>query len=138
MHYRVLIFDNDTTELNPLKILLKAKGYEIRSYPDPASCPLISDKHLTSNGISLPADFIISNVTSPLHSNLELIEDLKRKNFKIKNVAILSGDFREEEINKVVEMGCRVFPKPVSLSTVLSWLDDREKNIPGDRKLLKY
>ena len=138
MNFRLLIFDDDSPELNPLKILLQAKGYEIHTYSDPLKCPLITGDEVVSNGVSFSTDFIISNFSTPLNTNLQFIEDLKRKKFKVNNIAILSSGCREKDINKAVELGCRVFPKPIKLSTVLSWLDEREKNIPPDRKLLNY
>lgn len=56
----------------------------------------------------------------------------------VANKAVFSGSWDEEDLAKAARLGCRVFVKPVNLDEISAWLDEREKTIPPERKLVAF
>ena len=72
----------------------------------------------------------------PKVNGLKFIGNLKNNGCKIKNIALVSGDWTEEDVLKAKEFDCEVFYKPVPPEELFAWIDTCEKNIDPKRVLL--
>jgi hypothetical protein len=58
----------------------------------------------------------------------------------VKNIAVMSGGWTEEDKKKVKKLGCMIFEKPFSMFELKKWLDRIKGDLAGRKKstLLQY
>ena len=75
----------------------------------------------------------------PLMTGLEFLESqTKRGCGCVSNKAIISANLTTAEIDKAKKLGCKIFGKPFNIDELTHWLDEREKHIPKNRKLVDF
>ena len=135
MRIRALVFEDNENMRDLLCELLGARGYEVLAFSDPSGCPLNSVGACPCQLDEACADIIISDVQMPHVTGLEFIEGQREKGCKVRNIALMSGGWTEEEVRLAEDHGYEVFHKPFALSRMLDWLDDCERHLDPKRKL---
>jgi len=140
MKYRALVFEDEKLLLEVFQHALEIRGYEVFGYTEPSKCRLISEDKFFCQGKDncSYADFIITDHFMPGMTGIELVKYLKERKSNIKNIAIISGRLREEDIKIAEDLGCKVFIKPVELPVLFKWLDEGEKKISPERELIDF
>ncbi len=138
MKFRALVLDDNDIIRTLLSTVLMKRGYEVRSFSDPDSCPLFKVHGCSCTATEACADMILSDVRMPHVSGLEFIEKLRKNGCKVKHVAFISGSWTDIEYAKAKEMGCEIFNKPFNISILDRWLDSCEKDIAADRVLTRW
>lgn len=128
---RALVFEDDEGVGAMLSSALRGRGYEVYLFADPQLCPL-SESNLCYTAC---ADVLISDLSMRAVSGLEFVENQARKGCKIRNVALLSASWPNDDREHAERLGCRTFPKPVHLREIYAWLDECERGISPDRML---
>ena len=120
---RIILFEDDQNIRGVLEQLLKVNGHEIFTYEDPSLCELqhLHDCQCEENEIC--ADIIITDIDMPNVSGLEFVDSQMRKGCKIQNIAVMSGAWSEEKMEQARNLGCEIFQKPFSLSSIAEWVD---------------
>ena len=42
----------------------------------------------------------------------------------VHHMALISGDWQQQDLNRATKLGCRIFDKPTPIDTLFAWLDD--------------
>jgi len=71
----------------------------------------------------------------PNMTGLEFIENQKRNNCKVPNMAIMSGGWEDPELKQAKNLNCQIFRKPLTIDEINKWLDECERSIDPNRKL---
>lgn len=135
MRPRVLIFEDNDMIRFTLKGILSGKGYEVHTFSDPGICPL---SHGTDHNCLLDrscSDVIISDINMPFENGLEFIENRLNKGCKAKFLAQMSADWKENDLYRAENLGCKIFSKPFDIEDLLGWLGDCRKKIDNKRVL---
>jgi len=135
MNYRAFIFD-DMKEIR--KILWKLfdnRGYEVFTFPDPASCPLSEEEVCPCSSEETCTDVILSDVNMPTKKGIDFLEEQIQKGCRCKHFALMSGVFTDGDVSKAKSLGIKIFKKPFKLKEVINWLDQIENDIDPKRKL---
>ncbi len=135
MRIRVFVFDDNEAIRSMLWHVLDSRGYQVFTFPDPGMCPL----HLAP-GCQCPenqacGDIIISDLDMPNVNGLEFIENQMKKGCKVKNVALMSGAWSDEDFQYAQRLGCQLFRKPFTIDEINNWLDKCEEKIHPNRIL---
>lgn len=68
-------------------------------------------------------------------NGMDYIEDQMSGGCRCNNIALISGDWNSEMINRAGKAGIKVFEKPFKIFELNGWLDDAEKKIASGRIL---
>ena len=139
MKIRAFVFDDNRELRSLLTSILTNRGYEVIPYEGPTYCPVYLDKKRTCPHDHPCVDIIVTDMQMPNVTGLEFIENQVEKNCRIniENVALMSGTWKEEELERIRRLGCKVFEKPFFFEQFEKWLDECEKRIDPKRKLAK-
>ncbi len=138
MKYRTVLCEDNKHVREVFSYIFKNRGHEVFSYEDAGDCPLRSLAEDICDCVNPCADIILSDVSMPKVSGLEFVEELKKKDCKIKNIALVSGYWTEKDISKAKELGCTVFHKPLKTEELFEWIATCEKNIDPQRILSEF
>lgn len=140
MQLRAIVIDDDEACRSLLALMLQLRGYEVISLPDPTACPLYIDSTCSCPNDAVCGDFLLTDNQMPGMSGLDLIARQTDGGCKgnVRNKAVLSGTWNQEELRKAQQLGCKVFDKPYQRKAIDSWLDAQEKVVPGNRKLVDF
>ncbi len=138
MKIRALVFDDDDLIRSLLKTIFEDRGYEVFAYSIPGACPLYRNPEFYCKEDNECADIIISDLRMPNDSGVDLIEKLRKKGCKVKNIALMSGYWTQPSMHRAEEFGCKVFNKPFSMEEIEAWLDVCEKSIDPNRVLSNW
>ena len=122
MKLRVLIIDDEECIRDSMEIYLREKGYEVETANDPSVC--IGVENGLCEGIDSCADVVIVDQWMPVLTGIDFLSQRHERGCKSAGQhkalmsANLSGDLREQAI----QLGCKVFEKPVRLSEIEEWL----------------
>lgn len=119
---KAVILDDDPIIQSLLATVLSSEGYTVSSYSSPAECRLFTDPTCPCALKGECPDVIITDWDMPEFSGLDFVEKLKQMRCLCKNIAMISGFSREEDLLRDVPEGVRVFAKPFSVPRVSSWL----------------
>ncbi len=135
MRPRILVFEDNDILRSTLTHIFRERDYEVFSFANPGMCSVFgSDNHHCPRDHSC-ADIIISDVSMPTKTGLELIKERQQKGCKVKYRALMSGSWAEFDLKNAQELGCHIFHKPFNLIEMLNWLDDCIEKIRPERKL---
>ena len=126
---RVIICDVDGDLLNTLSYYFAVRGdYEILTYHEPSFCSMWADNTACSSPC---ADVMIAGIAMPGVNGVNLYNTQSRGGcaVPIKNKALICGDFEDNAIREIVEVGCVIIEKPIDLNKVTAWLQHREQQI---------
>jgi len=135
---RIILFDDDQQIRKLLERVFKQKGYEVLAYSDPSLSPLQRSHDCQCNENQLCADIIITDIDMPNVSGLEFMASQVSKGCKIKNIAIMSGEWSEPKMKIAKDLGCHVFQKPFDLSSLKEWLDKCDERISKNKDLSNW
>ena len=128
---RALIFDDNQDLIHLLERFLKLNGYDVFTYGDPSLCPLQHSHECHCGKNQACTDIVITDIDMPNVSGLDFIDGQIRKGCKVQNIAIMSDNWSVTNMKRVRDIGCAVFEKPLSFSTIKEWIDRcEEKNNP--------
>ena len=135
MRRRAIIIDDDTAIQVLLKSVLETRGFDVITCSSPIIC---SD--LLHTGCHCPddhvcADIIMIDINLPTIDGLEFVTQQKQRGCKVKNFAVMSGMWNNDQLERAKHMGCAVMKKPFEVSKVLHWIEECEKRIDHKRKL---
>jgi len=136
--YRALVFDDDQEIRQELWSFFAMKGYEVFTFPHPASCPLSEEKVCPCSNGQACSDIILSDLSMPIKDGLSFLEEQIKKGCKCKHIGLMSGYFIDEYVSKANLLGLKIFKKPFHLSELTSWLEQVESEIDPNRKLLDW
>jgi len=120
MEYRVFVLPQKTEKLETLRGELENRGYDIIKYQDSVEDTL--EPYLKGNNSS----YLIMDITRPFMNGLKFVEQLNNRDIHLKDLAVLSGFIADEDLQVALKMGCRVFPKPLSVVSLLDWLENSD------------
>lgn len=138
MNHRVIVLEDDDAIRKLFTLMLEDWGFEVVSASDATLCPLFAALNECCPHEDACGDFLLADNRMPNMTGLELIERQSQRGCKgtVKNKAVFSAAWNQEELDKAEALGCKIFSKPYSFTDVYEWLNERKKNIPYDRKLL--
>jgi len=74
-------------------------------------------------------------LSMPYKDGMSFLEEQIKKGCKCKHIALMSGDFNDNNELKANLLGIKTFKKPFNLNELTKWLDQVEKDIDPKRKL---
>ena len=128
---KILVIDDETLVLDSLKIWLSKKGYEVQTFIEPTVCSIYEKKTDDCSKENRCADIILTDYKMPIMNGIELLQYQSQRGctLDIRNKAVITG-YLDNEIQKVIEdMGCSFFEKPLELSLISDWINERAKHI---------
>lgn len=131
MKIRAMVFVDNLFLRSKINQFLALRGYQIVTFSNPADCPLLrSDTcHYAC------ADILISDLSMPNTTALQVVGNHLRKGCRIRNVALTSGTWSPEELAQAKKIGCRLFRKPLQFNELSRWLDECESRVNPKRLL---
>ena len=136
--YRVLIFDDDDNIRKLLWTYFDKKGFEVFTFPNPASCPLCKKEICPCPIKHACADFILTDFEMPIMKGLNFLEEQINKGCRCNHMALMSGNLSNKEIQHAKELGVAVFHKPFNLKEIDDWVEKSIKTIPDERILSSW
>jgi len=139
MRQRIIVLEDDEGSRKLLSMLLQNRGYEVVSATEPVLCPLYTDLHANCTHEFACGDFLLTDNRMPRMTGLEFVARQQERGCKgvVHNKAVISGTWSDKELETAAQLGCKVFTKPYQLVDILKWLDEREKTLAPDRKLIE-
>lgn len=123
MALRTFIFDDDELIRSTLKYFLESEGYEVYAFENPEQCPYYLYRPCTCEVNISCADVIITDINMPGENGIEFIENQIHHGCKVRNIAIMSGEWEGPHIAKARDLGCKVFRKPFSIIELRDWIN---------------
>ena len=138
MKLRAFVLDDDKTVRSLTASILEDRGYEVLTYSEPLSCPIYLDRECPCPQEHACADIIITDINMPNVTGVEFIESQTRNGCKaiVQNKAVMSGTWTNAQLEWAKRIGCRVFDKLDVIDQIGQWLDECEKRINPNRKLV--
>jgi len=138
MRYRVLIFDDDQEIRKLLWTAFDNRGYEVFTFPHPGSCPLNHVDNCPCPEGGSCSDVILSDLEMPNVNGLDFIEEQVAKGCRCNNIALMSGNITDAQINRARSLKLQIFKKPFKIKDMMRWLENVEKDIAPQRKLTDW
>ena len=140
MKPRIILLEDDDAMRKGISMLLKRSGYEVLSASDPGLCPIYPSENAHCDHKDSCGDFLLTDNQMPNMTGLEFIEAQNRRGCKgvIRNKAVMSGSWTQEDQEKAKQLGCKIFHKPFDFEELLDWLEERKSSIPADRTLVDF
>lgn len=128
---KIVVFEDDEMTLNTLRMCLVSRGYDVVAYSEPLMCPIYTDPSTLCDHDHACGDILITDNYMPRMTGLEFIEQqhLRGCTGILKHKAVLSGNLTHTDLEKALEMGCKVFAKPIVLKELFDWLQECKKNL---------
>ena len=132
---RAMVLDDNYILRTIIEDVLKNRGYEVHGSAEPFFCPVLLDRNCSCSVDSHCTDIIITDLNMPGMTGLEFIENQKRHGCKVQNTAVISGSWRDAELEHAKRLGCHTFNKPFKTDDIKKWLDACEDKLDPDSKL---
>ena len=134
--FRILIFDDHQEILDLLTAVFDSRGYEVLTYPHPGACPIFDSESCSCPDGQSCTDIILTDINMPVMKGLDFIEKQLEKGCQCQHLALMSGDYTQDDLVKAKDMGLKFFQKPFDIADVFEWLDQIEKEINPRRQLI--
>ena len=132
---RVVVIDDENLIRDLFYDILKMRGYEVYTSPEPLICPIYLDCGCPCPGEHFCTDIIITDINMANMTGLEFIEHQKSNGCKVQNIAVMSGSWTCEEIKHAKSLDCHMFQKPFKIDEIEKWLNECEKKLDHNSKL---
>ena len=135
--FRILVFDDHQEILDLLKAVLESRGgYEVLTYSHPGAYPFYDENENCScpDGQAC-TDIILTDINMPVMRGIDFVEKQIDKGCQCRHLALMSGDYTSDEMQRASELGLKFFKKPFTIADVFEWLDQIEQNINPERLL---
>ena len=136
--YRMLIFDDSEEIRSLLYDFFNKRGYEVFAFPNPAVCPISHEKICPCPTGEACSDFILSDLNMPVQQGIDFLEEQISKGCQCTNMALMSGDFTENDVLRAKSIGLKLLRKPFHITEIFEWIEGIEKTIDRDRKLTDW
>lgn len=123
MPLKILIFDDDEAIRATLSKFLVNLGFNVESFSDPDNCPIYLKSECTCVKNNGCADIIITDINMPGITGISFIQNQIKNGCQVKNIAVMSGGWTDEDKKRVNNLGCKIFEKPFSMFELKKWLD---------------
>jgi CheY-like chemotaxis protein len=122
---RIIILEDDKSISQLFKTLFACHGCQVQFFSNPElfNCCALSESQCP---LGSPCnDVLITDNMMPKMKGIELLSLLEQKNCKIlnSNKALMSSSATSELLSEIDRLDCNFFKKPLSLSTVVKWLN---------------
>jgi len=120
----VLVLDDNDLYRTSLQRALTKNQFKVAAFPDPET--YLATQKMDHCKKNCPCfDFILTDNHMPGMSGLEFFEWEKKNDCKlpVQRKAIISAMWSEEDMDRVQELGCRVFDKSSPLDQILEWIN---------------
>jgi hypothetical protein len=74
----------------------------------------------------------------PIKSGLEFLEEQLSRECHCKNMALMSGDLGQKDIERASSLKIKVFKKPFEIKEIGEWVSDIEKRINSGRRFSSF
>ncbi|RMF92744.1 MAG: response regulator [Candidatus Schekmanbacteria bacterium] len=138
MRLRAVVFDDDPEIRNLLTKILELRGYEVLAFAEHRSCTLYENPSCYCKYKEACADVIITDLCMPVSTGIEFVRNQRKKGCKVKNIAIMSGDWTDSDVKKAKKYKCHIFYKPFGIEEINKWLDLCESRIDPQRRLYSW
>jgi CheY-like chemotaxis protein len=103
-------------------------------------CPVYFGSGCKCEDEQVCTDVLITDNKMPNMTGIEFLELQDKQGCKLdhRSKAIMSGNFSDEDIQKITKLGCKIFYKPFNLNEILEWIKECETRILPKRKLIVY
>ena len=136
--FRILVFDDHQEILDLLRAVFDTRGYEVLTYPHPGACPIFDNENCSCPDGQSCTDIILMDINMPVMKGIDFIEKQMQKGCHCRHLALMSGDYTSDDMQRVSELGLKFFQKPFDIADVFDWLDQIEQNINPHRQLTGY
>ena len=135
MKYRLIVLEDDDIIRSALWQFFDDLGYEVYTFQNPSLCPLNEKQFCDCPLEQACSDMILSDINMPQVTGIEFIKDMRQKGCRVKNIAIMSGDWTTDAIEEAGNFGVKIFEKPFDLEALIDWLNKCIEGIKENRKL---
>ncbi len=132
---RAFVIDDEPDIRILIQRMLELRGCEVFTFEDPTQFCTGTDCVGRQNGHCPCGDYIISDVRMPHMDGLTFAERQLSKGCLIPNLALMSGDWAQRDMDRAQALPVTVLHKPVDLNTLDEWLASCEESIDPDRIL---
>lgn len=138
MSLSIDIFDDDAIVRRALQIVCERRGHRVRAYSDPGEYFID-----TASGPPCPpdgrrADVVISDVNMPYMNGIDFAQRLIAAGHAQAHIALISGDWNLENLERASQLGCKLFPKPFDLREMMGWLAGIEPSATSPREASEW
>ena len=127
MKTRIFFVDDDEQNRKLMKRFLELNGYEVFVFETGKVCEIDEEQKCMLGEGGICADIIISDIHMPLISGIEFVEKLISSQCKCANIALVSGGWTSDKIQKAKDFNCKIFEKPFEFNDILGWIRECEK-----------
>jgi CheY-like chemotaxis protein len=125
MKARIVLYHSEDSVRTLLSAILKNKGYEVRSYPEPEGCPLYSGKdQMCTHGLP-EGDALILYDRLPRMSGLNFLRVLMETgcidSFPFR--AVMAPVWFQRDLTQARQLGCKTIEMPLALQEIFHWLE---------------
>lgn len=138
MLLRIAIFGNDPDAVDALNYILSSRGHEVLCYDEPHICPGYTGCFSYCSQQDPCIDIVLVINRMKRMTGLELIRQQKEAGCKVlaMNKAVISGDFRAEDLQEAEKLRCKMLHKPLDIKELLKWIEERAGQIDSARRLV--
>mgnify|MGYP003593580509 CR=1 FL=1 len=127
---RAFVYDRHPAVLTSLRQMLEPRSYEVFLFTRSNPC-----RRCRCNEGENCADMMFCDLALLKDNGDDFQQVQKRKGCKIRNVVVMSENWKKEDLDSVRAMGFLPLQKPVTVEPISAWLDECEQKINPDRVL---
>lgn len=121
---KALVVDDDPLCRDMLAEILLEKGYQVSLCPSPGE--FFAQHESCQADVRPCVDVLISDNRMPGMCGVDFLTKLKGEFnclLPVQQMALISGDWHPQDLNRAEELGCQIFSKPTPIDTLFAWLD---------------
>ena len=128
---KAALLDDEDVVRQFMTAVLERHGVDVQAFVDPTEClPRWRKPNGDTSGRSW-TDIVVTDIRMPHMSGIDFAEELVSGGFDPACVAVMSGSWTVEDVERVTALGCVQFAKPISVSRFSEWLIKAEMAASG-------